>query len=322
MKAILIEQTGGSSQLQYKEVADPDPKDDEVVVKNHAIGINFIDVYHRIGLYPKDVPFVPGLEGAGEIVKVGKNVSQWQAGTKVAYNGAPGAYAELTAVPVEKLVEIPDEIDFKLAAAVMLQGMTAHYLHKSTFPLGEGDTCLVHAAAGGVGLLLVQMAKIAGARVIGTVSTEEKAKMALEVGADKVIRYTEQDFVAEVNRFTNEKKCNVVYDSVGKDTFYKSMDCLAPLGYLVLYGQSSGKVEPFDPAILNQKGSLFITRPTLFHYVSSQLQLQQRADDIFQWIKEKKLQVRIDREISLAEAKNAHDLLEQRKTMGKLILIP
>lgn len=322
MKAILIEKTGDSSQLQYKEVPEPAIKDNEVLVKNHAIGINFIDVYHRTGLYPKEVPFVPGLEGSGEIVKTGKNVTNWREGMKVAYNGVPGAYAELTSVPQEKLVELPKGVDFKLAAAVMLQGMTAHYLHKSTFPLAEGDTCLVHAAAGGVGLLLVQMAKIAGARVIGTVSTQEKERMALDAGADDIIRYTEQDFVSEVNRLTDSKKCNVVYDSVGKDTFYKSLDCLAPLGYMVLYGQSSGKVAPFDAAILNQKGSLFLTRPTLFHYVSSQLQLQQRADDIFKWINENRLKVRIDREIPLSEAKEAHNLLEQRKTMGKLILIP
>lgn len=321
MKAILIEKTGDSSQLQYKDVPEPSPKENEVLVKNQAMGINFIDVYHRTGLYPKDVPFIPGLEGAGEIVQTGKNVSEEQVGKNVAYNGVPGAYAEFTAVPVDKMVTIPEGIDSKVAAAVMLQGMTAHYLHKSTFPLGPGDTCLVHAAAGGVGLLLVQMAKIAGAKVIGTVSTEEKAQIALQAGADKIIRYTEQDVVEEVYRLTKGKKCNVVYDSVGKDTFYKSMDCLAPLGYLVLFGQSSGKVEPFDPSVLNQKGSLFLTRPSLFHYVSSQLQLQQRADDIFQWILENRLKVRIDRELNLAEAKKAHDLLEQRKTMGKLILV-
>lgn len=321
MKAILIEKTGDSSQLQYKDVPEPSPKENEVLVKNQAMGINFIDVYHRTGLYPKDVPFIPGLEGAGEIVQTGKNVSEEQVGKNVAYNGVPGAYAEFTAVPVDKMVTIPEGIDSKVAAAVMLQGMTAHYLHKSTFPLGPGDTCLVHAAAGGVGLLLVQMAKIAGAKVIGTVSTEEKAQIALQAGADEIIRYTEQDVVEEVYRLTKGKKCNVVYDSVGKDTFYKSMDCLAPLGYLVLFGQSSGKVEPFDPSVLNQKGSLFLTRPSLFHYVSSQLQLQQRADDIFQWILENRLKVRIDRELNLAEAKKAHDLLEQRKTMGKLILV-
>ncbi|MFW5761586.1 MAG: quinone oxidoreductase family protein [Cyclobacteriaceae bacterium] len=322
MQAILIENTGGSSNLQYKEVPDPSPKENEALVKNHAIGINFIDVYHRTGLYPKEVPFIPGLEGSGVIVKTGNNVSNAHVGMKVAYNGVPGAYAEFTAVPEEKLVPIPEDLDFHLAAAVMLQGMTAHYLHKSTYPLGQGDTCLIHAAAGGVGLLLVQMAKIAGARVIGTVSTEEKARMALNAGADEIIRYTELDFVTEVIRITEGKKCNVVYDSVGKDTFYKSLDCLAPLGYLVLFGQSSGKVEPFDPAILNQKGSLFLTRPTLFHYVSSRIQLQQRADDIFKWITNKQLQVRIDRKLPLAEAKKAHDLLEQRKTMGKLILVP
>lgn len=321
MKAILIEKTGDSSQLQYKDVPEPSPKENEVLVKNQAMGINFIDVYHRTGLYPKDVPFIPGLEGAGEIVQTGKNVSEEQVGKNVAYNGVPGAYAEFTAVPADKMVTIPEGIDSKVAAAVMLQGMTAHYLHKSTFPLGPGDTCLVHAAAGGVGLLLVQMAKIAGAKVIGTVSTEEKAQIALQAGADEIIRYTEQDVVEEVYRLTKGKKCNVVYDSVGKDTFYKSMDCLAPLGYLVLFGQSSGKVEPFDPSVLNQKGSLFLTRPSLFHYVSSQLQLQQRADDIFQWILENRLKVRIDRELNLAEAKKAHDLLEQRKTMGKLILV-
>ena len=322
MKAIIINKPGDSSQLQYQETKDPIPGENHVLVKNHAAGVNFIDVYHRTGLYPKEAPFIPGLEGAGEILEVGKNVNDYKAGMKVAYTGVPGAYAELTAVPVEKLVAVPENISTKKAAAVMLQGMTAHYLHKSTFPLSEGDTCLIHAAAGGVGLLLVQMAKIANATVIGTVSTLEKEKLARDAGADEIIRYTEQDLVKEIERITQGKKCHVVYDSVGKDTFYKSIDCLAPLGYLVLFGQSSGKVEPFDPAILNQKGSLFLTRPTLFHYIAGRLQLQQRADDIFNWIKEGALNVRVDREIPLSNAKEAHDLLEQRKTMGKLLLIP
>jgi len=320
MKAIIIHQTGSSSQLKYQETEDPTPGENQVLVKNHAAGVNFIDVYHRTGLYPKDTPFIPGLEGAGEIVALGKNAHDHKPGMKVAYVGVPGAYAEFTAVPVDKLVVLPNHVSAKTAAAVMLQGMTAHYLHKSTFPLSEGDTCLIHAAAGGVGLLLVQMAKIAGAGVIGTVSTTEKEKLAREAGADEIIRYTKHDFVKEVERITQGKKCQVVYDSVGKDTFYKSLDCLAPLGYLVLFGQSSGKVESFDPAILNQKGSVFLTRPTLFHYVAGRLQLQQRADDIFKWIQQDALKVRVDREIPLSDAKEAHDLLEQRKTMGKLLL--
>lgn len=320
MKAILIEKTGGPEVLQYREVADPEPGDREVLVQNQAVGVNFIDIYHRTGLYPQNMPFIPGSEGSGIIVKTGKDVHQLKEGDHVAYCGVQGAYAERVVATEDKLVQLTSRIDHDMAAAVMLQGLTAHYLSHSVYPLKAGDVCLVHAAAGGVGLLLTQMAKIAGAKVIGTVSTEEKAKLAREAGADEIIRYTIQDFEEEVGRITGGKGVDVVYDSVGKDTFMKSLNCLKPRGMMALFGQSSGKVLPFDPGILNQKGSLFLTRPSLGYYTADKRELKERADDVFCWIIENKLNVRIDRSFHLSEASKAHEALEGRQTMGKVIL--
>lgn len=322
MKAILIEQLGGPEVLQYREAADPEPGDHDVIVENQACGVNFIDIYHRTGLYPKDLPFIPGSEGSGIVTKVGKKVFQLKEGDHVAYCGVTGAYAEKIKTTEDKLVQLTSAIDHETAAAVMLQGLTAHYLMHSVYALKPGDVCLVHAAAGGVGLLLTQMAKIAGATVIGSVSTAEKANLARQAGADEAIIYSQQDFEEEVKRITSGKGVNVVYDSVGKDTFMKSLNCLRPRGLMVLFGQSSGKVPPFDPNILNQKGSLFLTRPSLGHYTADKRELKERADDVFCWIIEKKLKVRIDRVYPLSEASKAHEALEGRQTMGKVILKP
>jgi NADPH:quinone reductase len=322
MEGIVIEKNGGHEVLQYRELPDPEPVDHEVLIENQAIGVNYIDIYHRTGLYPKELPFVPGLEGSGIIKKVGGKVFQWKEGDHVAYNNVVGAYASKIKAPEDKIVQLPGKITHEIAAAIMLQGLTAHYLSRSTYPLKDGDTCLILAAAGGVGLLLTQMAKICGAFVIGAVSTKEKAELCFKAGADEVILYAEQSLETEVKRITNGKGVNVIYDSVGKDTFDNSLNCLSPLGYMVLFGQSSGPVPPFDPIILNQKGSLFLTRPTLFHYIKNSQELKARADDLFCWVIEDKIKVRIDRNISLKEAAKAHQALENRETSGKVILIP
>ena len=322
MKAIQITKHGGSEAMEYKDVPTPDPGADEVLLKLGACGVNFIDVYQRTGLYPVNLPYILGLEGAGSVEQIGNDVSSFSIGDSVAFTGAAGAYAEYVVVPAGKLVRLPQEIDFRSAAAVMLQGMTAHYLAFSTYPLKSGDTCLVHAAAGGVGLLLVQMAKQCGARVFGTVSTEEKAALARSAGADEVILYTQKDFEQDVKSLTDGKGVNVVYDSVGKDTFEKSLNCLSLQGYLVLYGQSSGPVPPFDPAILNTKGSLFLTRPSLFHYIADRASLEKRAEEVLDWVAKGQLNLRIEHVFPLAEAADAHRSLEGRKTTGKVLLIP
>ncbi|MCH8127256.1 quinone oxidoreductase [candidate division KSB1 bacterium] len=322
MKAIQITKHGGSEAMEYKDVPTPDPGTDEVLLKLGACGVNFIDVYQRTGLYPVNLPYILGLEGAGSVEQIGNDVSSFSIGDSVAFTGAAGAYAEYVVVPAGKLVRLPQEIDFRSAAAVMLQGMTAHYLAFSTYPLKSGDTCLVHAAAGGVGLLLVQMAKQCGARVFGTVSTEEKAALARSAGADEVILYTQKDFEQDVKSLTDGKGVNVVYDSVGKDTFEKSLNCLSLQGYLVLYGQSSGPVPPFDPAILNTKGSLFLTRPSLFHYIADRASLEKRAEEVLDWVAKGQLNLRIEHVFPLAEAADAHSSLEGRKTTGKVLLIP
>lgn len=322
MKAIQITKHGGSEAMEYKDVPTPDPGADEVLLKLGACGVNFIDVYQRTGLYPVNLPYILGLEGAGRVEQIGNDVSSFSIGDSVAFTGAAGAYAEYVVVPAGKLVRLPQEIDFRSAAAVMLQGMTAHYLAFSTYPLKSGDTCLVHAAAGGVGLLLVQMAKQCGARVFGTVSTEEKAALARSAGADEVILYTQKDFEQDVKSLTDGKGVNVVYDSVGKDTFEKSLNCLSLQGYLVLYGQSSGPVPPFDPAILNTKGSLFLTRPSLFHYIADRASLEKRAEEVLDWVAKGQLNLRIEHVFPLAEAADAHRSLEGRKTTGKVLLIP
>ena len=322
MYAIVVEQYGDAGVLQEKEVGRPAPKAGEALLKVAAAGVNFIDVYHRTGLYPLPLPFTPGTEAAGTVEAVGEGVSDVEVGDRVAYASAPGAYAEYVAVPSHRLIKLPEAIDEQAAAAAMLQGMTAHYLVYSTYALKKGDTALIHAAAGGVGLLLIQMAKRIGARVIGTVSTEAKAQLAKEAGANEIIRYTEQDFEEEVKRITDGRGVQVVYDSVGKTTFLKSLRCLAPRGMLALFGQSSGPVEPFNPALLAQQGSVFLTRPSLFHYTAAREELEWRAGDVLGWVAAGELKLRVERTFPLAEAAEAHRELEGRKTTGKVLLIP
>lgn len=322
MKAMRVSQFGGPEALKYEEVPVPKLGPEQARVKIEAIGVNYIDIYHRTGLYPNQPPFTLGVEGAGVVDEVGDGVSEVKRGDRVAYAMEIGAYAEYAVVPAWKLVPLPADLDARAAAAAVLQGMTAHYLTHSTYPLKKGDVALVHAAAGGVGLLLVQIAKRRGATVFGTVSTEEKARLAREAGADAAILYTQQDFVEEVRKLTDGKRAHVVYDSVGQSTFEKSFDCLRPRGYLVLFGQSSGPVPPFNLGTLATKGSLFVTRPTLIHYTATREELLQRAGDLFNWIAAGELKVKIDRALPLAEAAEAHRLLESRKTTGKLVLIP
>ena len=322
MKAVCIHQFGGPAVLQYEEVPTPTPGPGQVLVKLAAAGLNYIDVYQRTGHYSNTLPYTMGLEGSGTVVAVGPQVTSFKTGEPVAYTGVPGAYAEYALIPAESLVRMPVGLDVTVGAAAMLQGMTAHYLAYTTYPLKPGDSCLIHAAAGGVGLLLVQMAKQCGARVFGTVSTEEKAALAREAGADEAILYTRQDFETEVKRLTNGHGVNVAYDSVGQTTFDKSLNCLKPLGYLVLYGQSSGPVAPFDPAVLSAKGSLFLTRPSLFHYIADRASLEKRAGDVLGWIASGQLKMRIDFTFPLANVAEAHRSLEGRKTTGKVLLIP
>jgi len=322
MKAILVPKTGGVDVLTYTDVPDPKPKPNEVIVKIAASGVNFIDVYFREGRYPITPPFIVGQEASGVVSEVGSGVKDFTLGDRVAYTGVTGAYAEYEAIPSDRLVRVPAGITDHQAAAAMLQGMTAHYLTRSTYPLKPGDIALVHAAAGGVGLLLVQMAKALGARVIATVSTEEKAKLAREAGADDIILYTKQDFEVETKRLTDGKGVHVVYDGVGKTTFDQDLNVLRPRGYLALFGASSGSVPPFDLNKLGQKGSLFITRPTLVHHMASHEELQQRAGDVLNMIASGKLKLRIEHLYPLKDARQAHQDLEGRKTTGKLLLIP
>ena len=321
MKAIRVSSTGGPEELKLSDVETPQPGKGQAVVRLEAIGVNFIDVYHRTGLYKLPLPFTPGSEGAGIVDKVGEGVTDVKPGDRVAYAMERGAYAEYHLVSAERLVPIPSNVDTKTAAAVMLQGMTAHYLACSTYPLKNGDRCLVHAAAGGTGGLLVQIAKIRGAQVIGTAGNDAKVRMALDLGADEMIDYTKQDFEQEVMSATLNVGVNVVYDSVGKSTFDKSLNCVGRRGLLALFGQSSGPVPPFDAARLAAKGT-FLTRPSLAHYVVTREELLWRAHDIFDWIGSGRVRVRIDRELPLAQAGEAHKLLEGRKTTGKLLLIP
>jgi len=322
MKAIRVHAPGGPEALRLEDVPEPKPEPGQVLVKIEAAGVNFIDVYQRTGLYKVPMPFTLGQEAAGSVAAVGPGVNEPKVGARVAYTSILGAYAEYAVVPAERVVVLPDGVSTKQGAAAMLQGMTAHYLATSTFPLESGNACLVHAAAGGVGLLLCQVSKLRGARVLGTVSTREKAALARAAGAAEVILYTEQDFEAEVKRLTNGAGLQVIYDSVGKTTFEKGLSCLAPRGMMVLFGQSSGPVGPFDPQVLSQKGSLFLTRPTLAHYILTRPELVARAGEVLGWIKNGKLKLRIDREVPLAQAAEAHRLLEGRKTTGKVLLIP
>lgn len=322
MKAIQVSQTGGPEVLALVDVPVPKPKPDEVLVQIKAAGVNFIDVYFREGRYPAQIPFVNGQEAAGVVAEIGSEVKTIQPGDRVAYTGALGSYAEYAAVPASRLVKIPDELNFEQAAAAMLQGMTAHYLLHSTYKLAAGETALIHAAAGGVGLLLIQMAKNLGARVIGTAGTKEKAQLALDAGADECIVYTEADFETETRRLTDGKGVKVVYDGVGKATFEKGLNVLVPRGYLVLFGGSSGAVPPFDLIKLSQNGSLYVTRPTLAHYTAAREELEWRANDVLRWIVAGELKLRIHQTYPLAEAAQAHRDLEGRRTTGKLLLVP
>ncbi len=322
MNAIQVSQVGGPEVLQVVHLPIPEPKPNEAVVQIKAAGVNFIDVYYREGRYPAPLPFVPGQEAAGIVTAIGAEVTSVEIGERVAYTGVLGAYADSAAVPVDRLVKIPDQLDFPEAAAAMLQGMTAHYLSHSTYPIKKGDTVLIHAAAGGVGALLVQMAKNLGARVIGTAGSEEKAQLAREAGADEVIVYTKQDFETETRRLTDGQGVNVVYDGVGKTTFEKDLNVLRPRGYLVLFGGSSGAVPPFDLITLSQKGSLYLTRPSLHHYIHTREELAQRAGEVLQMIETGKLKLRIHKTYPLGDAQQAHRDLEGRKTTGKLLLIP
>jgi NADPH2:quinone reductase len=322
MKAIQVQKTGGPEVLSLVDLPVPKPKANEAIVKIAASGVNFIDVYFREGRYPATLPFIDGQEAAGTVTEVGSEVKSVKPGDRVAYSNVIGSYAEYAAVPAERVVKVPDKISDQQAAAAMLQGMTAHYLINTTYPLKKGETALIHAAAGGVGLLLVQMAKNIGARVIGTAGSEEKAKLARDAGADEVIIYTNQDFEAETKRLTDGKGVHVVYDGVGKSTFEKGLNVLRPRGYMVLFGGSSGPVAPFDPIMLSQKGSLFVTRPSLIHYVALRGELEKRSGDVFAMIGAGKLKLRISRTYKLEEVQQAHRDLEGRKTTGKILLAP
>ena len=322
MKAIQVKQPGGPEAMELAELPVPQPKANEAVVKLAASGVNFIDVYFREGRYKAPMPFVLGQEGAGVVTAVGADATSVKAGEHVAWTGLLGSYAEYACVPADRLVSVPSRVTDQQAAAAMLQGMTAHYLSHDTYPLKRGENCLIHAAAGGVGLLLVQMAHHIGARVIATVSTDEKAKLARQAGADDVILYTQSDFEAETKRLTGGKGVDVVYDSVGKTTFEKGLNVLRPRGFMVLFGGSSGPVPPFDLIALSQKGSLYVTRPTLGHYIATREELLARSSAVFGMIAAGQLKLRIEHTYPLAEAERAHRDLEGRKTTGKLLLIP
>jgi NADPH2:quinone reductase len=322
MKAIQVQKTGGPEVLTFVDIPTPTPKPNEVLVKISASGVNFIDVYFREGRYPAALPFVCGQEASGIVSEIGADVKSFKPGDRVAYTGIPGAYAEYAVVPADRLVHLPTGITDQQAAATMLQGMTAHYLIHDTYPLKKGETALIHAAAGGVGLLLVQMAKNIGARVIATTSTEEKARLAREAGADDVILYSKDDFEAETKRLTDGKGVDVVYDGVGKTTFDKDLNVLRPRGFLVLFGGSSGAVPPFELTRLTQKGSLYVTRPTLASYITTHEELQQRATSVLSMIAAGAVKLRIEHLYPLREAAQAHTDLEGRKTTGKLLLIP
>lgn len=322
MKAIRVHESGGPEVLRLEEVPAPTPGPGELLIDVEAVGVNFIEIYQREGQYPMSHPFTPGSEAAGVVRAVGEGVAGFSKGNRVVSQSVKGAYAEQAVVAAERAVEVPDQVSTTIAAAVCLQGLTAHYLSTSTYPLSPRDHALVHAAAGGVGLLLCQMAKRRGAFVIGTASTPEKRALAHEAGADEVIDYTTRDFAAETRRITHGAGVQVVYDSVGRTTFDKSLDSLAPRGMLALFGQSSGPVPPFDPQILNRKGSLYLTRPTLNNYVATRRELIERMDEVLGWVESGTLKVRIDEELPLARAAEAHRALAARRTTGKVVLVP
>ena len=322
MKAVRVHEHGGPEVLRYEDVPDPRPQPDQAVVKLDVAGVNFIDIYFRSGLYKTDLPFTDGQEAAGVVSEVGADVSGLKPGDRVAYCGVLGGYAEYAAVPAQRLVKVPDGVDSSTAAALMVQGMTVHYLTHSTFALGPGHTALVHAAAGGVGLLLVQVGKMLGARIIATCSTEEKAALVRAAGADHVILYTQEDFLTEVKRLTGGKGVDVAYDSVGKATWQGSLDSLKPRGMMVFFGNASGPVPAIEPLTLTAKGSLFMTRPSLPHHVATREDLEKRSSDLFSWVRNGKLSVRIGEIFPLSEAAAAQERLAARLTTGKLLLTP
>ncbi len=322
MKAVFVEQPGGVEQLRYADLPTPQPGPGQALVKIVASGVNFIDIYFRTGLYKAEPPVVLGMEGAGTVESVADGVTQVKPGDRVAYAMSRGSHAEYAVVPAWQLIPVPDNLDLKSAAAAMLQGMTAHYLSHSTFPLKSGNTCLISAAAGGVGLLLLQMAKRLGATTIGMVGSEAKAEVAKQAGADHIILYTQQEFVPEVKKITNGRGVDVVYDSVGASTFLPSLDCLRPRGMMITYGNASGPVPEIPPLLLNQKGSLFLTRPTLAHYAGTREELEWRAGDVLGWIQDGSLKLRIDKTYKMSDVAQAQRDLESRKTMGKLVLEP
>ncbi|MEX2303341.1 MAG: quinone oxidoreductase [Bryobacterales bacterium] len=322
MKAIRIHATGGPEVLQYEDTGVPKPGPRQALVKIEAAGVNFIDIYFREGLYKAELPFTNGQEAAGTVAEVGAEVSEVKVGDRVAYTSVPGSYAEYAAVPADRLVKVPGGVETRTAAAIMLQGMTVHYLTHSTFAVQPGQTVLIHAAAGGVGLTLVQVAKMRGARVIGTCSTNEKAERVRQAGADEVILYSEKSFEEEVKRLTEGRGVDVVYDSVGKDTWEGSLNCLRPRGMMVTFGNASGPVPPVPPLTLTAKGSLFMTRPSLIHYIAQREELEKRSSDLFAWLQSGKLKVHIGGEFPLAQAAEAQTRLASRLTSGKLLLIP
>jgi NADPH2:quinone reductase len=329
MRAVRVHRLGGPEVLTYEEIPDPAPNAGEALIEIHAAGVNYLDVYYRSGFHwgghhKRALPYVPGADAAGIVLEIGGGVTEVKPGDRVAYgiSNGQGSYAERAVVPSWQLIRLPESVGFETGAAVMLQGMTAHYLTHSTYPIAAGDTALVHAAAGGTGLLLVQMAKMGGAKVIGTASSPEKARLAEQAGADFLIDYSMQDFEIEVRRLTGGRGVNVVYDSVGKATYEKSLNCLAPRGMLVIFGQASGPVPPFDTAVLNAKGSLFLARPSLTHYVANREDVLLRAGDLMRWIEAGKLKVRVGKSLSLKDAAQAHRELEARRTAGKLLLLP
>jgi NADPH2:quinone reductase len=322
MRAIRVNQVGGPEKLQLDDRPVPEPKAGEIRLKVAAAGVNFIDTYQRSGLYPLPLPLTLGLEVAGTVTALGAGVAGFKIGDRVASAQATGGYAEEATAPAAKTVQVPPSFSLEQAAALLLQGLTAHYLACDTFPLKPGDTALVHAAAGGVGLLLVQIAKQRGARVIGTVGSEDKAKLAKAAGADEIILYGQHDFAAAARKLTNGKGVDVVYDGVGKDTFERSLNSLRPRGLLASFGNASGPVPPFSPLLLSKGGSLYLTRPTLYHYTATTAELQARADDLFRWVAEGRLKITIGATYPLAAAAEAHRALEGRRTTGKVLLIP
>jgi NADPH:quinone reductase len=322
MKAIRVHTPGGPEVMKLEEIAEPTAGAGQAVVKIEAAGLNFIDVNFRSGTHKAPLPLTLGLEAAGTVTAVGAGVTDVKVGDRVAYTGIPGSYAQVNVAPADRLVKLPDKLTFRDGAAAMLQGMTAHYLTRSTYPLKKGDTALVHAAAGGMGLLLTQMAKMFGATVIGTVSTDEKAALAKQAGADHVILYSKQDFEAEVKRITGGRGVDVIYDGVGATTFDKGLNCLRPRGVMALYGNASGPVGPLDLQRLNAGGSLFVTRPSLTHHIASREELLQRSGDVLGWIRDGKINLRVETTFPLEKAPDAHRALEGRQTTGKVLLIP